>query len=542
MGYKISPILWAKVKKGLSAGRVQSVAMRMICELEEKIENFVSEEYWTLDAKLSPVGKKKAFTAHYFGVGDKKAEFKNKEQVDKVISELKEFVVTEVKKGSLKRHAAPPFSTSTLQQDASKKLGFSTKKTMLVAQQLYEGVEIKKRGHVGLVSYIRTDSVRISKEAQADALEYIKSKFGANYAPSSPNIYKGRKGAQDAHEAIRPTDINITPESIKDSLNKDQLKLYTLIYNRFLASQMVDALFSTVNATIESGKHTFKAGGQTLEFDGFLAVYNAEDKEKKKENVPPLEKGDVLNLNEMLPEQHFTQPPARYTEAGLVRALEEKGIGRPSTYAPTISTIFDRGYVSRKEKTIAPTELGKIVTKLIVDNFSDIVNIEFTADMENDLDSIESGDKKWNVIIAEFYDTFKKLLKNAEAAIEKIQIADEVSDVPCDKCGTMMVYKVGKYGKFLACPNYPECKNTKPITVEINVPCPKCGGKVLQLKTRRGRVFFGCEKYPDCDFVSWYLPTDKKCPKCGKFMVEKNVKGGTKLACSDNDCKTIIDK
>lgn len=542
VGYKISPILWEKVKKGLSAGRVQSVAMRMICELEEQIDNFISEEYWSLDAKLMPKGKKKTFTAHYHGEGNKKVDLKTKEQVDKIISELKDFVVKEVKKGNLKKHAAAPFSTSTMQQDASRKLGFSTKKTMMVAQQLYEGVEIKKKGHVGLVSYIRTDSVRISKEAQSDALAFIEANFGNDYVPQKPNIYKGRKGAQDAHEAIRPTDIKITPESIKDSLNKDQLKLYTLIYNRFLSSQMAEARYSTINTTILSGNHVFKAGGQNLIFDGYLIVYNEADKEKKKETIPELNEGDMLDLNKVVPEQHFTQPPARYTEASLVRALEEKGIGRPSTYAPTISTIFERGYITRKEKSIQPTELGKIVTKLIVDNFSDIVNIEFTADMEDDLDEIESGEKEWKKVIGDFYVTFKKLLEDAEVAIEKIKIADEVSDVPCDKCGAMMVYKVGKYGKFLACPNYPECKNTKPIMVTIDVPCPKCGGKVLKLKTKRGKPFYGCEKYPKCDFTSWYLPTDKKCPTCGKYMVEKNVKGGTQIICSDPDCKTSLPK
>lgn len=540
VGYKISPILWEKVKKGLSAGRVQSVAMRMICELEEQIENFVSEEYWTLDAKLAPQGKKKGFIAHYHGDGGKKVELKTEEQVKAIIAELGDFIVKEVKTGSLKKHAFPPFSTSTMQQDASRKLGFSTKKTMMVAQQLYEGVEIKKKGHVGLVSYIRTDSVRVSKEAQEDTLQFIEEKFGKDYTPVKPNIYKGRKGAQDAHEAIRPTNINVTPQSIQNSLTKDQFKLYTLIYNRFLSSQMSEAKFNTLNMTIASGKHVFKAGGQNLVFDGFLAVYNESDKKEKKDILPELHEGDVLTAMEMLPEQHFTQPPARFTEASLVKALEEKGIGRPSTYAPTISTIFERGYVSRKEKAIQPTELGKIVSKLIVDNFSDIVNIEFTASMEDHLDEVETGEKEWKVIINDFYTKFAKALESAQTAIEKIKIADEVSDVPCDKCGAMMVYKVGRFGKFLACPNYPECKNTKPIVVTVDVPCPKCGGKVLQLKTKRGKLFYGCEKYPECDFTSWYLPTKEKCPKCGKFMVEKSSKGGKQLACSDPECKTVV--
>lgn len=540
VGYKISPILWEKVKKGLSAGRVQSVAMRMICELEEQIDNFVSEEYWTLDAKLAPQGKKKGFIAHYHGDGGKKTELKTEEQVKAIIAELGDFIVKEVKTGSLKKHAFPPFSTSTMQQDASRKLGFSTKKTMMVAQQLYEGVEIKKKGHVGLVSYIRTDSVRVSKEAQEDTLQFIEEKFGKDYTPATPNIYKGRKGAQDAHEAIRPTNISVTPQSIQSSLTKDQLKLYTLIYNRFLSSQMSEAKFNTLNMTIVSGKHVFKAGGQNLVFDGFLAVYNESDKKEKKDILPELNEGDVLTAMEMLPEQHFTQPPARFTEASLVKALEEKGIGRPSTYAPTISTIFERGYVSRKEKAIQPTELGKIVSKLIVDNFADIVNIEFTASMEDHLDEVETGEKEWKVIINDFYTKFAKALENAQTAIEKIKIADEVSDVPCDKCGAMMVYKVGRFGKFLACPNYPECKNTKPIVVTVDVPCPKCGGKVLQLKTKRGKLFYGCEKYPECDFTSWYLPTKEKCPKCGKFMVEKSSKGGKQLVCSDPECKTVV--
>lgn len=389
------------------------------------------------------------------------------------------------------------------------------------------------------MSYIRTDSVRIAEEAQAEAKKFITENYGEEYAPEAFNVYKGRKGAQDAHEAIRPTDVNMTPDSVKDSLSNDQYKLYNLIYNRFLASQMSDAQFDTLNVTISADDHIFKVGGQTMTFAGFTAVYNDEKKEKK-QNLPDFEKGQICELNELFPEQHFTQPPARFTEASLVKALEEKGIGRPSTYAPTISTIFDRGYVNRKEKAIVPTELGEIVNDLIVGNFPQVVDLEFTANMEDELDQVEEGKENWKKLIADFYVNFAKELEKAEASIEKIQIADEVSDVQCEKCGAMMVYKVGRYGKFLACPKYPECKNTKAITETLDVPCPECGGKVKKLRTKKGKFFYGCENYPKCEFVSWDIPTEGKCANCGHFLVEKESKGQKYKLCPE--CKTKVEE
>lgn len=542
VGYKISPLLWAKVKKGLSAGRVQSVATRIICDRENEIEAFVPEEYWHLDAQLLHQPTKKTFAARFYGKADKKLTLSSEDETMAVVKALKgaAYKATDVKKGQKTRHSAPPFTTSNLQQEASRKLGFTTKRTMLIAQQLYEGIEVKGKGAVGLVTYIRTDSVRVSQEALNAVRELLKNRFGEKYVPEQPNYYRGRKGAQDAHEAIRPTDVGLAPDMIKDSLTPDQFKLYRLIYNRFLASQMAAALYETLAVFIEAAGYQFRANGSRRFFDGFMAVYTeGRDDNGDEEDVllPDIQPGEVFPLVGLTQAQCFTQPPPRYTEASLVKALEEKGIGRPSTYSPTISTIIDRGYIRREKKLLMPTELGQIVTKIMKDHFPDIVNVEFTAEMEEELDDIEEGEKSCEKLLNEFYGPFMDTLKTAESSMEKIQIADEVSDVPCDKCGAMMVIKLGRFGKFLACPNFPECRNTKPLLEVIDAACPKCGAKLLKRRAKKsGRAFYGCEKYPECDFVSWDLPLKEKCPQCGGIMVAKTGKQGRMTACADKEC------
>lgn len=547
VGYKISPILWGKVRRGLSAGRVQSVAARIVVDREKEIKDFVPEEFWSITAKLlAPSDKKKAFDALYYGQNGKKIPLQNKEEADRILAAVKgkTFVAKSVKRGERKRNPAPPFTTSNLQQEASRKLGFAPKKTMLIAQQLYEGVDINGKGAVGLVSYIRTDSVRISEDALQAVREKIGESYGAPYLPEKPNYYKGRKSAQDAHEAIRPSYVkDYSPETVKGKLSNDQFKLYKLIYERFVASQMTPANYQTMTVTIEAGEEEFRATGSRMLFDGFTRVYtegkdNVADEDEGNKMLPEIQEGEELKCEELLPEQHFTQPPPRFTEASLVRALEEKGIGRPSTYAPTISTIVDRGYVRRDKRVLYPTELGELVTDLMKENFSNIVDETFTAKMEENLDGIENHEETWQQVLQDFYGPFEKTLETAEKNIEKIQLVDEVSDIECEKCGAMMVYKYGRFGRFLACPNYPECKNTKAIVQAIDTPCPKCGAKILKRKSKKGgRLFYGCERYPDCDFVSWDYPAKDPCPECGGMMVIKQSKKGPELRCTNAECK-----
>lgn len=526
VGYKISPILWKKVKKGLSAGRVQSVATKIICDRENEINNFTAQEYWSLDASLLK-GKKK-FVAKFYGKEGKKQELKDEKTTKDIFEKIKnsKFVVTNIKESPKKKSPEPPFITSTLQQEASRKLNFTTVRTMQAAQQLYEGINIKGKGQIGLITYMRTDSLRIADDARLDAEKYIKENFGEEFYPKSARIYKTKKSAQDAHEAIRPSYIDIHPEDIKSSLSSDQYKIYKLIWERFMASQMSDAVYDTVAATIEADGYQFRANGSSIRFSGYTLVYteSKDEEEKKEPKLPTLVEGDELILDALMPEQHFTQPPSRYTEAALIKILEEKGIGRPSTYSPTISTIIARGYVVRNKKTLIPTELGMIVNSIICEHFKDIVDVTFTADMENKLDMVEDGKAQWKEIIDNFYQPFKITLSQAEEKIGNVEIKDEVSDVVCDKCGSFMVYKQGKYGKFLACPNFPSCRNTKTIVKEIGVKCPKCSGNVIEKKSRRGKIFYGCTNFPECDFTSWDKPTDKKCEKCGSVMFEKTGK------------------
>ncbi len=542
VGYKISPILWAKVRRGLSAGRVQSVATRIICDREQEIMDFIPEEYWTITAKLKVKGARKPVEARFYGFDGKKAEVSDEASAKNIISRSgRDFTVTDVKVSEKSRHAPAPFTTSSMQQEASRKLGFTTKLTMMIAQQLYEGVEIQGKGTTGLITYIRTDSVRISEEAQQQALEYIRKQYGPEYAPAKPNIYKGRKGAQDAHEAIRPAYIDLTPQAVKPSLNASQYKLYKLIYERFVASQMSEARLETTSASLDANGCTYKASGTKTLFPGYTAVYTEgrDDEGEAETALPAVSAGDSLKADTVESEQHFTQAPPRYTEASLVKLLEEKGIGRPSTYAPTISTIIERGYVHREKKQLIPTELGFVVTRIMKENFSDIVDVKFTADMESKLDLIKDGEREWSSVIKDFYGPFKLTLDKASESIEKVVIPDEESDVPCEKCGAMMVYKMGRFGKFLACPNFPECRNTKAIVEKIDVPCPVCGGDMIKRKSKRGKVFYGCEKYPECSFVSWDRPAKEKCPKCGAMMVHKTGRSGNYTACTGEGCGYI---
>ena len=510
VGYKISPVLWKKVRRGLSAGRVQSVAVKLIVDREEEIEKFIPEEYWNIYADLVDDKSKKEFEAHFYGKDGKKLEIHSNEEVQAILENIKnaKYIVNEVKKGQKKRTPAPPFTTSTMQQEASRKLGFTLKKTMSIAQGLYEGVKIPEKGTVGLITYMRTDSTRISEEARSVAKTQITKLYGENYYEN--RYYKAKKDAQDAHEAIRPTYIDIEPDSIKDSITKDQYKLYKLIYNRFLASQMSPAIYDTMNVNIKANEYDFRANGQILKFKGFMTLYvEGSDKEEKEEEgmLPELEENQEVKLKKLNPKQSFTEPPPRYTEASLVKALEEKGIGRPSTYSPTITTILERRYIEKEKKQLYPTELGKIVNKLLTENFSDVINVEFTAKIEDEFDEIAEGHEKWKKMIREFYGPFEEEVEKVEKELEHVEIVDEVSDVKCEKCGRMMVYKYGKYGKFLACPGYPECKNAKPIVETIDVPCPKCGAKVQVRKTKRRRNYYICENNPQsCDYISWNKP------------------------------------
>lgn len=523
VGYQISPILWKKVKKGLSAGRVQSVATKLICDRENEINDFNSKEYWTIEATL--LSGKKKFSSLFYSIDGKKTEIPNEAKANEILEEIKnkEFVVKNIKTAEKKKNSAPPFITSTLQQEAGRKLSFTSARTMQAAQQLYEGINVKGKGQIGLITYMRTDSLRVSDDAVASAREYILSEYGAEYLPKSPKIYKTRKNAQDAHEAIRPTYPEITPESIKASLTPDQFKIYKIIWDRFISSQMSDAIFDTVSAEIEAGRCIFKSTGSSVKFAGFSILYteSKDTDEKKEAKLPVLEKGDVLKTDNVEKLQHFTQPPARYTEASLIKALEELGIGRPSTYSPTITTIINRGYIVRTKKVLSPTELGMIVNNLMCENFKDIVDVTFTANMEEDLDKIEDGNMDWHKLIADFYTPFEKTLKEAEEKIGDIEIKDEVSDIVCEKCGRLMVYKHGRFGKFLACPGFPECRNTKAIVKTLDVKCPKCGKDIIEKKSKRGKIFYGCSSYPECDFNSWDMPTNDKCEKCGGMLFQK---------------------
>lgn len=547
VGYKISPLLWVKIKKGLSAGRVQSVATRMVVDREQEIEQFEPEEYWYVDAQLRAGGKQ--LQARLISLDGERVTLSDAEQANEAKARVERggFVIRSVKRGERRKHPAAPFTTSNLQQEASRKLGFTTAKTMQVAQQLYEGVDIEGRGTLGLISYIRTDSVRLSDEAVAAAREMISERYGEQFVPEKPNVYKGRKSAQDAHEAIRPTNLELRPEEIKASLTKDQYNLYRLVYLRFVACQMADALYETQQIEIASDSGVvLRSSAERLKFAGFTAVYEegTDDAPNQDEHgsslMADVSEGDHAELLSDEATQHFTQAPARYTEASLVRALEEKGIGRPSTYAPTISTILARGYVMREKKQLFPTELGIMITNMMEEYFADIVDIAFTAGMEEQLDEVEEGKLDWHKVLSDFYGPFEKTLENAESKIEKVEIKDEVSDVPCDKCGAMMVYKLGRYGRFLACPNFPECRNTKAIQVEIDAPCPKCGGKLLQKTSRKGRKFYGCERYPECDFVSWDMPVSEKCPKCGSYMTLSHTKKGDFYVCANENCRERV--
>ena len=510
VGYKISPVLWKKVKRGLSAGRVQSVAVKLIVDREEEIENFTPEEYWNIYANLLEPNSKKKFQATFYGKDGKKLEIHTKEEVDEILKNIEKgkYIVADVKKGEKKRTPAPPFTTSTMQQEASRKLSFTLKKTMSVAQGLYEGVHVGEKGTVGLITYMRTDSTRISDEARAVAKEVITQKYGANYYEN--RYYKTKQNAQDAHEAIRPTYIDLEPEKIKDYLTTDQYKLYRLIYNRFIASQMANAIYDTVTANIDVNNYNFRANGQTLKFKGFMTLYVETiegEKEEEDNSIPELTIGQEVKKEKLEAKQSFTQPPARYTEASLVKALEEKGIGRPSTYSPTITTILERRYIQKEQKQLIPTDLGKIVNKLLVENFPDVINVEFTAKIEEEFDEVAEGKEPWKQVIREFYGPFKVTLDRVEKELEHVELVEEVSDVPCEKCGRMMVIKYGRYGKFLACPGYPECKNAKPIIETIDVPCPVCGGAVQIKKTRRGKKFYVCENNPGtCEYISWNPP------------------------------------
>ena len=511
VGYKISPVLWKKVRRGLSAGRVQSVAVKLIVDREEEIEKFIPEEYWNILATLLDEESNKTFVARLYGKNKKKLEIHNKEEVDEILKNIEKgkYIVTEVKKGERKRTPAPPFTTSTMQQEASRKLGFTLKKTMSVAQGLYEGVKVSERGTIGLITYMRTDSTRISEEARSAAKKEIVKQYGAEYYEN--RYYKTKQTSQDAHEGIRPTYIDLNPEQIKDDLTKDQYKLYKLIYNRFLASQMSAAIYDTISANIDVNEYNFRASGQSLKFKGFMTLYVETSDNKTDENeesfVPNLKENQEVKKQKLDAKQSFTEPPPRYTEASLVKALEEKGIGRPSTYSPTITTILERRYIEKEQKQLIPTELGKVVNKLLTENFSDIINVEFTAKIEEEFDEVAEGKENWKQVIREFYGPFEKEVERVEKELEHVELKEEVSDVPCDKCGRMMVIKYGRFGKFLACPGYPECKNTKPLVETIDIPCPKCGGKIQVRKSKKKRKFYICENNPgSCDYISWNKP------------------------------------
>ncbi len=542
VGYKISPVLWRKVKKGLSAGRVQSVATRMIVDREREIENFIPEEFWAVGAVLKNSANEK-FTASLVSRGGKKIKPSSETEVTKITDELKNenYIVEDIKKGEKKRNPAPPFTTSTLQQEASRKLNFTVKKTMIAAQRLYEGVAIAGHGTVGLITYMRTDSLRISADALADARQYIGEKYGNALLPDKPNVYKTKNSAQDAHEAIRPTDATILPSKIKDSVSADLYKIYKLVWERFIASQMANAVYDTLNAEFDADGCTFRSSSKMIKFPGYRAVYvegSEEVEEKDAKRFPQLEKGMKLSLKDIEKEQHFTEPPARYTEASLIKTMEENGIGRPSTYAPTITTIIGRDYVTREKRMLKPTELGTVVTEILAENFEDIVDVDFTANMEAKLDGIEEGSEKWVSVIDEFYKPFEAVLEKAEKSIEKVQIKDEESDEICDKCGRRMVIKLGRFGKFLACPGFPECRNAKPILTDTGVACPKCGARIVARKSQKGKKYYSCENAPKCDFILWDEPVKTPCPSCGGVMTRKYVKRGSVTVCSNPECET----
>ncbi|GIO36173.1 DNA topoisomerase 1 [Paenibacillus antibioticophila] len=540
VGYKISPLLWKKVKKGLSAGRVQSVAVKIILDRENEISAFVPEEYWSITARLATKGT--PFEAKFYQYKGEKLELTNEQQVQTILQGIEgaRFSVAEVKEKERLRHPAAPFTTSSLQQEAARKLNFRAAKTMSVAQQLYEGVDLGKEGTVGLITYMRTDSTRIAASAQEEAKDYIQAKYGESYVPESPRQYsKKAAGAQDAHEAIRPTSALRDPDSVKAFTSRDQYRLYKLIWERFMASQMASAVLDTMSVDIAAGESVFRAVGSKIRFHGFMKVYvegNDDGTTEDDKFLPPMQAGDALELNEIEPKQHFTQPPPRYTEARLVKTLEELGIGRPSTYAPTLETIQKRGYVAIEDKKFVPTELGELINEQMEQYFPEILDVEFTAHMEGDLDHVEEGSEDWVRVLGEFYKTFEQRLEVAEEEMKEIEIEDEVSDEICEKCGKPMVYKLGRFGKFLACSGFPDCRNTKPIIKDIGVTCPKCKeGHVVERRSKKGRIFYGCDRYPECDFVSWDKPSPKPCPNCGSLLVEKRNKQGGKLQCTACD-------
>lgn len=542
VGYELSPLLWKKVRRGLSAGRVQSVALRLICEREQEIKDFVVEEYWSVIGNFKTTARKQ-FQAKLLSIAGKKVQIINETQAKEIEADLKKekYVVAEVKKKERLRAPAPPFNTSSLQQEAGRKLGFGARKTMMIAQQLYEGLELGPSGVEGVITYIRTDSVRIATEAQNEARQVISERYGEKFLPETPPIYKTKNtSAQEAHEAIRPTSISRHPDTIKAFLSRDQFRLYQLIWSRFIASQMRPAIFDTVMADIKGGVNLLRANGNTLKFPGFLEVYQEgrdDDNQEQEESLPELTSGESLNLINFGLKQHFTQPPPRYTEAALIKTLEEKGIGRPSTYAPTIDTIIKRNYISIEEKKLKPTDLGQIVVELLKDKFSKIIDYDFTAELEELLDKIEDGETDWVKVLDQFYQTFNQEVEEAKESLGKVEVPLEESDVRCDKCGRLMVYKYGRFGRFLACPGYPECKNTKPIRKIWNVKCPKCGeGEIVERKSKKGRVFFGCNRYPECDFLSWERPYQTACPQCGSMMAVKGGKLDKTAVCLKTVC------
>lgn len=546
VGYSISPILWAKVKKGLSAGRVQSVALKLVIDRERSIKDFKPEEYWSIPSQFqSGKAKKDIFNAEFYGLNGKKKALNSNDDVQDVLKRIDKnnpFEVTKVLRRERKRFPAAPFTTSSLQQVANRKLNFKTRKTMMLAQQLYEGINLGHRqGSVGLITYMRTDSTRISSVAKHEASQFLHDEYGEQYAATKIHKTKNPEGAQDAHEAIRPTSVKRTPASVKEVLTRDQYRLYNLIWSRFLASEMTPALIDTMTVTMDQNKVDFRANGSKIKFDGFLKLYK--DDRKKDNLLPDLEEGQDVTMVKTNPEQHFTQPPARYTEASLVKAMEENGIGRPSTYSPTIDTIQRRYYVKLNGKSFVPTELGEIVDKLIEKYFPDIVNVKFTAHLEDELDGIEEGKEEWTKVVDEYYQPFSKELKTADSQIEKMQIKDEPAGINCDICGAPMVIKLGRYGKFYACSRFPDCRNTKPIIKEIGVICPKCKkGQVVERKSKKNRIFYGCSRYPDCDFVDWNKPIGRDCPKCGHYLVDKKVKGGRQIICPNGDYEESIQK
>lgn len=550
VGYKLSPFISQKIRRGLSAGRVQSVAVRIIVDREEEIRKFKPEEYWTIDAKFIPKGSRKSFSASLYSDANGKIKIENQEQAEKIEQDLAdaEYMITKVKHGTRRKTPAPPFITSTLQQEASRKLGFQSRRTMKVAQELYEGVEIEGMGATGLITYMRTDSLRISDVAKEEAAQYILNRFGEKFLPAKPRVFKTKSNAQDGHEAIRPSMPSLSPEDVKASLTSDQFKLYNLIWNRFMASQMSDCIQKTTQAEISAKEYIFKASGYYVDFEGFTTLYveSKDTEEEKSTQLPPLEKDMPVKCKELKKNQHFTQPPARYTEASLIKALEEYGIGRPSTYAATITTITSREYVKREAKTLYPTELGEVMTNLLKERFPKIVNYKFTAQMEENLDEVEHGQEEWVELLDEFYSDFDKTLKKAKEEMEgvKLQLKEDQTDIICDKCGRQMVVKVGRYGKFIACPGYPECKNVLKFVEKTGVKCPKCNGDVIVKHTKKKRVFYGCSNYPECDFVSWNEPVNERCPQCGGILFKKKGKK-PKLYCATEGCgfeKEFVEK